>query len=121
MHAIRIVLGTLPRMLRDIVRDILEGQPDMHVVSDTRPDDEWRRVVARETPDIIVVQMNADGLAPLGDQVLWHHDRANVLGLSADGRSAAMYQLRLRRTTVLEVSPDGLLKAIRGAVDTAVP
>jgi DNA-binding NarL/FixJ family response regulator len=115
--AIRIVVGRLPQLLHDIVRDVLGGQVDMNVVNKTVTEEELWRVVAIETPDVVVVELNADGLDPLGNHVLRHQPNASVLGLSADGRFAAMYQLRLHRTTVLEVSPEGLRKAIRSAME----
>jgi chemotaxis response regulator CheB len=120
VSAIRIVIGRLPRMLRDIVRDILVDQIDMHVVTETVTDEELRRVVARETPDVVVVELAGDTLDPLGDDLLRRHMHASVLGLSADGRTAAMFELRLHRTALVEVSPEGLRSAIRSAQESAV-
>ena len=104
-------------MLHDIVRDILCGQHDMRVLSESLSEEELRRLVALENPDVVVVQLDGDWLDALGDHVLRYYPSATVLGLSPDGRTATMYQLRLERTAVLEVSPEGLRRAIRGAVE----
>lgn len=104
-------------MLRDIVRDVLCDEHDMLVLSAPLGEAALRRLVALERPDVVVVLLQGKRLDALGDHVLSHHPKARVLGLSADGRTAAMYQLRLERTAVIEVSPEGLRRAIRGAVE----
>jgi DNA-binding NarL/FixJ family response regulator len=117
LEAIRIVLGTMPQMLRDIVREVLSGQPDMHIVGEADSDADLLRDLAVEAPDMVVLELAGLGLGGTGTRVLQQRPRTQVLGLSGDGRSAAIYQLRSQRTMLVEVSPQGLRAAIRDAHD----
>lgn len=113
--AIRIVLGTMPVMLRDIIWGVLAGEPDMVIVGDTRTDEELIDVLMSEAADVVVVQQALDG----GRDGPFLHGRkavATVLCLSPDGRSATLYELQSRRTTIVKVSPDGLRSSIRNTL-----
>jgi hypothetical protein len=119
VQAIRIVLGTMPPMLRDIIRGVLAGQPDMVIVRDTRTDEDLIDVLMSEAADVIVVQQALHGD---GDGRFLHgrEAAAAVLCLSPDGRSAALYELQSRRTMIVNVSPDGLRSSIRTMISARV-
>ena len=114
----RIVLGTMPQMLREILREVLGDEPDMTVVREVQSDEDLLSAVVREEPDVVVVESAAGDLGVVGARVLRDRPAASVVGLTPDGRWAAIYQLRPLRTVVREVSPAGLREAIRSAVAT---
>jgi DNA-binding NarL/FixJ family response regulator len=105
----------MPPMLRDIVREILAGQRDMEIIGETQTDDELLDVLATEAADVVVMQLGLETNRGAGPGHQRSQPGASVLGLSADGRSAAIYDVRLRRTTVVELSPEGLRASIRQA------
>jgi DNA-binding NarL/FixJ family response regulator len=115
LHAIRIVLGTMQPMLHDIVWEVLARQPDMEIVDETRTDDELLQVLANETADVVVMQLAGDAKPVAGAFLERERTAATVLCLSTDGRSAAVYEVRSRMMTEIELSPEGLRDSIRRA------
>jgi hypothetical protein len=98
----------MPQMLRDVVREVLGGQPDMAIVGETPSDEEL-------LADVVIMPLDGDRLTEWGIRVLYERRTRKVLGLSTDGRTAALFELHPQRTTLVEVSPEGLRAAIRSA------
>jgi DNA-binding NarL/FixJ family response regulator len=116
LPAIRIVLGTMPGMLREIIREVFSSQPDMVIVSEPSSEADLAVAVAESEADLVVVELNDDTLGQVGEQLLRSRPRLKSLGISRDGRRAAVYELVPDRTRVFEVSPEGLRAAARQAV-----
>lgn len=100
-------------MLRDIVQDVVEHQPDMELfpgasVSHPKP----RR--DRVEPEVVVVASTDDpGDAGIASGWLhrWPHSR--VLVVDATGRQSVMFELRPHATRLGDLSPQQLVDAIR--------
>jgi len=119
LRTISVMLGTMHQMLRDILREeVLGGRPGFAVVSDAQSDDELLAAVVDYTPDIVVVESMQGALGYAGALVLRGQPTTSVLALSADTRSAVIYQLRASGAVMREVSPADLREAIRDAVVT---
>ena len=117
MEVIRILLGAMPRLLRDVVREVLGRQPDMDIVGQVESDDDLMRSLRVELPDVVVLQSSGLGLSETGAQVLERQPGIQVLGLSCDGRSAAIYGAWGPQAAAFEGSPHGLRLAIREACE----
>ena len=116
MPAIRIVLGTIPGMLREIIREVFSGQPDMAIVSEPPSDADLADAVLESRADLVILELVDDELGDAGELLLRSHPSLKSLGISRDGRRAAVYQLVPGRTRVFEVSPEGLRAAARQAI-----
>jgi hypothetical protein len=100
----------MPRLLQDIVEETVRRQPDMELVAAMNKV-AFHRAVKTQRPDILII---AEG-NERGDheKLLLANPRLKVLVVGSDGRQA--YVLELRRTPVVNVSPQGLVDAIRAA------
>jgi len=109
----RILLVEMPRMLCDIITDVVGSQPDMVVVGELPERADLIPAVDRTQADVVVLGLRdselPDDCTPLFDA----HPRSRLLGVAADGRRAFLYEMRPQRTPLGEVSPQGLLDAIR--------
>ena len=61
MSRIRILIGGMPRMLRDIVGDAIARQPDMELVASGEPT-ELATTIARQQPDAVILAEEGPGL-----------------------------------------------------------
>lgn len=116
LAAIRIVLGTMPGMMREIIRNVFSGQPDMAIVSEPPPEADLVAAVAESRADLVILELLDDELGDAGERLLRSQPRLKSLGISRDGRRAAVYELVTDCTRVFEVSPEGLRAAARQAV-----
>jgi DNA-binding NarL/FixJ family response regulator len=112
MRPIRIALGRMPRLLRDIIVQVIGREQDMAIVGEGADLTEVGALLRREPADVVIV----DGAAgDDGGRLLREHQQVKVLALSGDGRSAALHWLEPRLHTCSDVSPDGLVRLIRSA------
>jgi len=110
---IRILVGGMPRMLRDIVEDVVAAQPDMELLAGGDASDLVTTIKAKQ-PDLVVVAEQWAGLNLPHQQLLVDNRRLRVLVVTAGGRDARL--LELRQVPVIDVSSQRLVDAIREAL-----
>ncbi len=100
-------------MLCDIITDVVAHQSDMEVLG-MLPDRATLVMTALATRAEVVVLGLPDGELPDECAKVFDADpHIRVLGVVADGRRAFLYELRPQRLALGEISPHGLVEAIR--------
>jgi hypothetical protein len=113
LDPIRILFGEMPRMLREIVEDSIRSQPDMKLI-DSGDRHDLPLAIKRARADVVIVAERGVDDSVSHEQILLENPRLMVLVVSRNGRKATLWQFR--RIPVAEVSPQGLVDAIRAAV-----
>jgi DNA-binding NarL/FixJ family response regulator len=120
---IRILLAEMPRMMREIVESAVSTQADMQIIGAI----EERLVergaltaaaearVERADADVVILGLQRDDEARAYDRLLYVRPRLTLLAITGDGRGAFLYELRPHKVPIGDVSPEGLLGAIRTA------
>jgi len=101
-------------MLTEILADSLAPQPDMELVDDSVADGSLLGAAQRSHADVVIVARD-DGEGAGYDDVLYGSSRLKVIEISGQGRSGSLHELRPRRLALGELSPLGLVDAIRAA------
>jgi DNA-binding NarL/FixJ family response regulator len=112
---IGILLGVMPRMLYDVVSQILSAEPDMLVVAEGVEDDVLVARVERERPDVVVVAVPAGAPPALCGELLSRFPRLTVVTLEDRGQRGSIYTLRPMRVRLDDLSSARLVDAIRRA------
>ena len=112
MRPIRIALSGMPRLLRDIIVQVIGRERDMAIVGEGSDATQVDALLRQEPADVVIVD-GASG--DDGRRLLQEHQQLKVLALSGDGRTAALHWLEPRLHTCSDVSPDGLVRLIRSA------
>lgn len=115
MTPIRVVLGQLPVLLGDIVRETLSEHPDLEVFGDTSSEAPLSTTVASTDADVAIIGLPASGGLGLADDLLRAHPRLMVVALADNARTACVYQLKTQVTPLRELTPRSLLAAVRQA------
>jgi len=115
VERIRILLGVMPRMLRDILCSAMNGESDLAVVCRLAEGETLLDAVQRTQPEVVVLGLGTERSPAVGE-LLGAHPYMKVLTVSADGRLAAVHDLRRHVDHLGEASPGELLSAIRAAV-----
>jgi DNA-binding NarL/FixJ family response regulator len=106
----------MPRLLRELIESAVGDAPDMSVVGRLAHDEPAAPSLERTNADVFILTVPDDQstveLAPL----LYRHSCLKLLAIGVDGRSASLYELRPHRVPLGELSPHGLVQAIRSAV-----
>jgi DNA-binding NarL/FixJ family response regulator len=118
LRTVRVVLGTMSQMLRDVLRELLDGQGGMEVAGEARSDQELLAVLSGHTPDVVVVEAMQGTLGYIGALVLHGEPLTTVLAISVDSRKAVLYQIKAAGSALRNVSAEDLRQAIRGSSAT---
>jgi DNA-binding NarL/FixJ family response regulator len=115
LESTRIVLIDMPPLLREIVRETLAPEPDLHVVAEHGADVDVMRAVEEADADFVIVgtELSGRSVAEVGAGG-W---RVRGLELHVDGSEGVLYELRPHWVSVGELSPAALVRTIR-AVST---
>jgi DNA-binding NarL/FixJ family response regulator len=113
---IRILLAELPRMLREIVEDVVSTQADMQIVGAADSLAALPAEVARTSPDVVILALERGAAPTRLDPLLYGQPSLSIVAITEDGRGAFRYELRPQMLPVGNVSPNGLLDAIRASV-----
>ena len=113
LKPIRIALGIMPRLLRDIVVDIIRREPDLQLIGEASDDEDLRELLRSSHVDILV-SASAPLASPAGrDRLLREHESIRLLVLLAHGKTAELHWLEPRTTRCLDVSTERLVRMIR--------
>src|SRR5687768_1665623 len=106
----------MPRMMRDIVEMAIRSQPDMLVVGVTGVEgagDTLGDAVHRAKPDVVILGLEAATGPRTCEALLYDNPHVRLLEVTDDGRGATLCELRPHRVPIGDVSPEGLVVAIR--------
>ncbi len=115
MEPIRVLLGPMPAMHRDILDETFAAQDDIVVVGHSTTTDALVDDVSTLAPHVTIVgaesaEWREDHLA-----LLDIHPPRHLLLLANDARSASLFGLRVHQTELTELSPRAILSAVRQA------
>ncbi len=116
MDQIRVLLAEMPQMLRDAFTQLVAGQPDMELVGDLADPLGLLLAVGQTRTDAVIVGLHDSEFPGICSHLLSEYPHIKVVGVTADGRNACLYELRPQMRPIGEASPRGVLDAIRAAV-----
>jgi DNA-binding NarL/FixJ family response regulator len=112
MEHIRVLMSGMPRILRDIVSQLVAEQPDMRVVG-AFADDVGPDTLTELQPDVLVLGSGGGNVPALCRALVQRRPALKVLAVEMDGRRTWLYEMRPHQTLIGEISPTALLDTIR--------
>ena len=110
---IRVLLANRPRMMREVVREIVESQQDMEVVGEVLNPVEVLVAVREAKPDAVILALKDSEEPGLCSHLVAEYPNLTILGLAPDGRTAL---IRPRRQEIVHPSGANILSTLRHAV-----
>jgi len=117
MAVTRVMLGTMPAMLRNILETTFAREQDMTLVGESGGRVSLSAEVAANHPDVLVVAVERLELATGYTELLIDHPHLHIFAIADDARSAMMQELCIRRWRVADLSPATIVEVIRAARD----
>jgi hypothetical protein len=115
MRRIRILLVGMPRMLLDMISDIIALHREMMVAGKMQDTPDICAAAKKTRADVVVLNEPAIGLPQNHLELLYSRPHLGVLSIASDGRQFFLHKLRPARTALGEVSPESLVQAIRSS------
>lgn len=115
MKQMRIILCNRPRLVREMLREIIAHQPDMEVVGEFVNPIDLLVVTQHLKPDVVVIALQNSEDPGLCSHLLAEHPNLTILALASDTASAFIQQLCPRSKEIKELSRDTLLQTLRQA------
>ena len=113
MRRIRILLAGMPRMLLDMIADIVALHAGMMVAGKMQDTADLRAAVRKTRADVVILKEPATGPPQNHQELLYSHPHLGVFSITSDGRHFFLHKLRPVRTALGEVSPESLVQAIQ--------
>ena len=114
MKLIKVLLSSRPKLFSEVIRNMIEHQPDMEVVGEII--DPVQLLLAVRTTlvhVVIVTPLESSGEPKICRHLLAEYPELKVVTLSADGQAAYLYQTDVARLQIDEPSAQSILSAIR--------
>ena len=119
---VRILLGDLPSLMREILHNAIASMPEFEVMADVADIGSLVLLAAEQAPDVVITTAAADN-PRLSTDLLTAAPASRVLLVAPDGRQAVVYELRPHATALGDPSLQTLIDAIRAtpALDSRSP
>ncbi len=117
MQKVRVLLSGRPRLLSEVIRNMIEHQPDMELVGEAADTIGLLRAAGETAVDVVIVTLlDAEGEAQICHRLLAEYPHLRIVTLSAKGETACLYQSGAAGLRIQEPSGASLLDAIRAAL-----
>ena len=115
---IRIVLANRPRLMREVVRKIIEQEGDMEIVGEVLDPLDLLVAVRETKADAVIVALNNSEAPGVCSHLLGVYPDLTILGVAPQGNSAFIEQLCPRRREIINPSDESILRALRQAIQS---
>ena len=116
MKKIRVMLASRPKMLSDVIRNIINRQPDMILIGDVVDPIKLLNTLRETIVDVVIVTpQEANGEPKICSHLLAEHPQLIILTIASKGDVGYLYQTGADKLLINEPSPHLILVTIRTA------
>lgn len=120
MEKIKVFLSSRPTLLSEVIRSLVDHQPDMEVVGEVLDPLQLLRATASTPVDaVIITPLKANGEPRICHQLLGEHPCLKIVTLSAEGDAAYLYQAGAPKQRIEDPSGETILDVLRIALRRA--
>jgi len=117
MKKIKVLLSSRPKLLSEVIRNLIEHQPDMEVVGEVLDPLQLLRASRQTAVNVVIITpLRANGEPKICQLLLAEHPLLIIVTQSAKGEAAYLYQLGMTKRRLNEPSGLSILVAIREAL-----
>jgi chemotaxis response regulator CheB len=112
---IRVVVANRPRLMRELVLEIISEQPDIKIVAEIQNEDEIIGIVDGAQPDVLIVALDSSDQRPqFCDTLLRRYPEMTVLGLAPERNRSTLFWVSFDiHESPVEASEAGILSTLR--------
>jgi len=112
---IRILVANRPRLMRELILEVLAAQPDFEIVGEVAEESKILESVKRTLPNFVVIALDLPDRRPaICDNLLREHPELRVIAVAPDKNFVVYYWASLEiHSSDVEVCEEGFLNALR--------
>jgi len=115
MKKLKVLLSSRPKLLSEVIRYMIEHQPDMEVVGEVLDPLQLVNFSRKTVVDaIIITPLKANGEPKICHLLLAEHPLLIIVTQSSKGEAAYLYQSGMDKQRIEEPSGESILGIIRG-------
>ena len=117
MRKIKVMLASRPKMISDVIQNIIERQPDMMMVGEVIDPIKLLYATQETLVDVVIVTpLRANGEPKICSHLLAEHPDLKIIVLMAEGKAAFLYESGSKKKHIEEPSADTIVGIIRESV-----
>lgn len=117
MRKIKVMLASRPKMISDVIRNIIEHQQDMTMVGEVIDPIKLLYAIRETSIDVVIMTpIKVNGEPKICSHLLAKYPSLKIVALSAKGEAAYLYQLDIPRLRIDNPSGQSIVVAIREAL-----
>ena len=116
MEKIRVLVACQPRLMREIVTEMISRQPDIEVIAEVQEENKIVHLAGELHPDWILIALDKPDQKPdICNSIFDHFPHIKVLALASERNNCIFYWAIMSvRSARVESSERGILDALRG-------
>lgn len=115
MSQINVVLSNMPGLLRDILVDAIDAQPDIEITGEAVSPDDLDLLLETDGVDLVLASDRDRGFGP-AHRLIERRSRLKILVVGSEGGAASLHWTDPVTRDLGQLSPGALCEAIREAV-----
>ena len=115
MRRVRVLVANRPRLMRELVLEVIADQPDIEVIGEIQNENDLAQAVEEAEPDVLILALDGDDkrVAQCGF-LLGRYPQMRILALAPEKNRGQLYWAVVDvRSETLESSEEGILTALR--------
>jgi DNA-binding NarL/FixJ family response regulator len=117
MKKIKVLLSSRPKLLSEVIRFLIEHQPDMEIVGEVLDPLQLLHASRKAAVDVVIITpLKANGEPKICHLLLAEHPQLKIVTQSANGEAAYLYQAGVDKKRIEEPSGHSILGVIREAL-----
>ena len=117
MHRINVMFSSRPKLLSEVIRNLIERQPDMTVIGEVIDPIELIFALRIHHADIVIITpLKSNGVPKICSQLLKEHPLLKILAIPVDSKAFSIYQSNAPRIEIENPSEQSIVDAIRKAL-----
>lgn len=115
MRRVRVLVANRPRLMRELVLEVIADQPDIEVIGEIQDENDLAEAVEQAEPDVLILALDGgDKRAAQCGFLLGRHPQMRILALAPEQNRGLLYWAVVDvRAETLVSSEEGILSALR--------
>lgn len=117
MSKINVMFSSRPKLLSEVIRNLIEHQPDMQVAGEVVDPIELLFALRETSVDVVIITpLKANGNPRICSQLLKEHPQLVILALTEENAAVYIFRSDRRRECIEKPSEQSILGAIRNSL-----